>query len=159
MRLATSTLSLCLLVLPAGAATNDTTPELPKEVTFSEHVAPVIHENCASCHRPGDIAPMSLRTYDEVRPWAKSIRRAVEDGTMPPWHADPEYGVFANDRSLNDYERELISKWVKQGAKVGDAAAVDAVAEIGPGYRLGEPDEEIVFEEVSLPAGGTRCVP
>ena len=127
---------------------------LPSKVTFTQDVAPLMREKCGSCHRPGDIAPMSFATYEEVRPWVKSIRRVVSDGTMPPWHADPAYGEFSNDRSLSDYEKALITKWVKQGARLGDATALASLPKIEAGWRLGEPDLEVTFAEVELAAGG-----
>src|SRR5262249_8071627 len=70
-------------------------------VTFSKEVAPIFFQKCAYCHRPGEIAPMSLLTYKDARPWAKSIREKVVDGSMPPWHADMRYGSFKNDRRLS----------------------------------------------------------
>jgi len=66
----------------------------PAAVTFNKDIAPIFYANCTNCHRPGDIAPMSLLTYKESRPWAKAIATKVADGTMPPWHADPKYGTF-----------------------------------------------------------------
>ena len=84
--------------------------------TFTEDVAPIFYKNCVSCHRPGQIGPMSLGTYEEVRPWAKSIRKYVSQGEMPPWHADPEYGKFTNDRSLTQDEIDSIVRWTKRGA-------------------------------------------
>src|ERR671912_522309 len=91
-------LTLCII-----GSTSTMTAATP---TFTKDVAPILYKNCASCHRPGDIAPMSLLTYAEARPWAKSIRDEVADGTMPPWHADPKHGRFANDRSLTSAEKE-----------------------------------------------------
>src|SRR6185503_2468114 len=73
-------------------------------LTFTKDVAPIFFTKCAACHRPGASAPMSLLTYKEARPWAKSIKEKVIDKTMPPWHADPAYGKFANDRSLSKKE-------------------------------------------------------
>ena len=87
--------------------------------TFVDDIAPILHENCASCHRPDEIAPMSLRTYGEVRPWARSIARAVENRDMPPWDADPGYGPWANDISLSDDEIAAITQWVSTGAPSG----------------------------------------
>src|ERR671939_1188791 len=72
------------------------------QVTFYKDVAPILYEHCANCHRPNDIAPMSLLTYEEARPWAAAIREAVLNRTMPPWHADPHYGDFANDSRLSE---------------------------------------------------------
>jgi hypothetical protein len=148
-------LSLSALLLPVAAgAAKDATVSIPKKVSFAKDVAPIFHENCVACHRPGDIAPMALRTYDEARPWAKSIARAVRDGSMPPWHAAPEHGVFANDRSLSDYEQAVILRWVKQGAPLGDAAQVPEPPHFAEGWRLGEPDLEVTFDQVELAGGG-----
>src|SRR3954454_7152110 len=79
--------------------------------TFSKDVAPILYQNCTNCHRAGEIGPMPLVSYKDARPWAKSIATRVTNGTMPPWHADPEHGVFLNDRSLKPAERETIVKW------------------------------------------------
>ena len=149
--------ALCAIVaaVPAAAVgARDLDTEIPKKVTFARDVAPIFHANCVTCHRPGDIAPMALGNYDEARPWAKSIARAVRDGDMPPWHADPAYGHFANDRRLSDRDREVILRWVKQGAPLGDPADLPELEEVPEGYRLGEPDLEVVFEQVELAGGG-----
>src|SRR5262249_59725369 len=69
--------------------------------TFAKDVAPILFDRCASCHRPGEIAPMSLLSYEEARPWARAIRTKVTSREMPPWGADPRYGRFVNDRSLS----------------------------------------------------------
>ena len=70
-------------------------------VTFNKDVLPILQKNCQSCHRPGEVAPMSLLTYQDARPWAKAIKAAVVTRKMPPWFADPNYGHFANDRTLS----------------------------------------------------------
>src|SRR5215468_2223177 len=67
-------------------------------ITFTKDVAPIVQKNCATCHRPGEVAPMSFMNYKEVRPWAKSIREKVVTRAMPPWHADPAHGEWSNDR-------------------------------------------------------------
>jgi mono/diheme cytochrome c family protein len=90
--------------------------------TFSKDVAPILYKNCTSCHRPGEIAPMSLLTYKDARPWAKSISTRVANGTMPPWHADASTGPFLNDRSLSDADKGTIAKWVAAGAPEGNPA-------------------------------------
>ena len=82
------------------------------DVTYSKDVAPILFNRCSACHHSGDIAPMSLMTYAEVRPWARAIRESVTLRRMPPWHADPQYGKFANDRRLPDSEIETIRAWV-----------------------------------------------
>src|SRR2546430_8328204 len=71
-------------------------------VTFAKDVAPILQKNCQTCHRPGEAAPFSLLTYEEARPWAASMKRAVRQKSMPPWFADPGYGHFSNDRSLTE---------------------------------------------------------
>jgi mono/diheme cytochrome c family protein len=86
-----------------------TTSGLP--VTFSKEVAPILQKNCQTCHGPGEAAPMSFLTYEQVRPWAKAIREAVLQHRMPPWHADPHYGTFRNNRSLSPAE----IKWPESG--------------------------------------------
>src|SRR5690349_15928100 len=90
--------------------------------TFTKDVAPIFFANCTSCHRPGDIAPMSLLTYKDARPWAKAIASKVADGTMPPWHADPRYGKFVGARELSAANKETIAKWVAAGSPEGKPA-------------------------------------
>src|SRR5690349_16401827 len=75
-------------------------PSAPKEVTYNRDIAPILYKNCVACHRTNDIAPMSLMTYKETRPWARAIRDAVVQRKMPPWHADPKVGDFINDARL-----------------------------------------------------------
>ena len=72
-----------------------------KSVTYAKDVAPILNRDCAVCHHPGDVAPMSLLSYKEVRPWARSIKEKVATREMPPWPADPHYGQFANERRLS----------------------------------------------------------
>src|SRR5258705_10349102 len=81
-------------------------------VTFTKDVASILNNNCATCHRPGEIAPMSLLSYKDARPWAKSIRQVVLDRTMPPWLADPQHGEFANDRRLSQKDIATMVAWV-----------------------------------------------
>src|SRR5499426_1450526 len=89
--------------------------------TFSKDVAPIFQEKCESCHRPDSIAPMSLRTYEEARPWAKSIRTRVSTRQMPPWHIDKGVGIqqFKYDRSLSDSQIDTIVRWADAGAPKG----------------------------------------
>ena len=89
-------------------------------VTFSKDVLPILQKNCQSCHRPGQIAPMSLLTYQDARPWAKAIKTAVSTRKMPPWFADQKYGHFANDRSLKQTDIDTMAKWVDSGAPEGN---------------------------------------
>jgi mono/diheme cytochrome c family protein len=100
--------------------TSANNPKTAKEVTFSKDVAPIFFKNCAECHRPNDIAPFSLITYKESRPWAKSIKEKVVSREMPPWSPDPKYGEFANDCRLSQKDIDTVVAWVDQGAKEGN---------------------------------------
>jgi hypothetical protein len=140
--------------------------------TFSKDVAPILQKNCQSCHRPGQIAPMSLLTYAETRPWARSIKTKVESRQMPPWFADPRYGHFMNDRSLTQSQIDTIVKWVDNGAPQGDPK--DAPAPIawpengwfikpdivvrGPAFSVPAHPKENVIEwtNITVPSGFTR---
>src|SRR5688500_12457784 len=103
------------LAAPAAAQTL-------KQVTFSKDVAPILQVKCQACHQPNSIAPMSLMTYQEARPWARSIRERVSTRQMPPWHIDKSVGVqqFKNDMSLTDEQIDTIVRWVDSGAPQGD---------------------------------------
>ncbi len=123
--------------------------------TFNKDVAPILYENCASCHRPGEIAPMSLLAYKDARKWAKAIRDEVTDGTMPPWHADPKHGKFANDRSLTAAERETLTRWANGGAPEGDPKDLPPAPRFVEGWQLGEPDTVLQLPvEYKVPADG-----
>src|SRR5688572_25784497 len=89
--------------------------------TYSKDVLPILQKNCQSCHRPGQVAPMSFLTYENVRPWAKAMKTAVATRKMPPWFADPKYGHFGNDRSLKQADIDIIAKWADAGAPEGNA--------------------------------------
>ena len=88
--------------------------------TFNKDVLPILQKHCQECHRPGEVAPMSLLNYAEARPWAKAMKAAVVTQKMPPWFADPKYGHFANDRRLSPEEIATISTWADNGAPEGD---------------------------------------
>ena len=124
--------------------------------TFSKDVAPIIFKNCAGCHRPGEIAPMSLLTYEEARPWAKAIRDEVGDRHMPPWHADAPAGTFHNERLLSDADRATLIAWANGGAPKGDPAALPPTPTFPEGWSAGKPDVVLEMTEAyKLPADGT----
>src|SRR5512147_2728697 len=106
--------SVMLLMDPHVAST------APVGTTFTKDIAPILYKNCAGCHRPGEIAPMSLLDFESARPWAKAIRQAVLSRKMPPWFADPQFGAFANDSRLSDQEISEIKAWVDGGSPEGD---------------------------------------
>src|SRR5215216_4195420 len=111
-----------------------------KSVTFAKDVAPIFLKNCAGCHRPGDVAPMSLLTYKEARPWARSIKEKVVTRAMPPWSADPHYGEFSNDTSLSQPDIDTIVAWVDQGAKEGNMRDLPPASRVSDLLEIGKPD-------------------
>ena len=106
------------------------------QVTFSKDVAPILFQHCVVCHRPHNIAPMSLLSYREARPWAAAIREAVLLRKMPPWHADPHYGQFSNDARLSDADIDVIAKWAKSGAPEGNPADLPRPPEFPAGWHI-----------------------
>jgi hypothetical protein len=126
-----------------------------KEVTFSKDVAPIFFKNCAECHRPGEAAPMSLLSYKDARPWARSIRENVLTRAMPPWHADPHYGQFMNDRRLTKEQIDTIAEWVDSGAKEGNPKDLPPTPKFVDGWTIGQPDLVLSMpEEFTLAASG-----
>ena len=123
--------------------------------TFNKDVAPIFFANCTTCHRPGEVAPMSLMTYKDARPWARSIAAQVNNGAMPPWHADPRYGQFANERRLTDAQKSTIARWVDAGAPEGDPQDLPAAPQYVQGWRIGQPDAVVEMQEdYPIPAKG-----
>jgi hypothetical protein len=123
--------------------------------TFSKDVAPILYKHCTGCHRPGTVAPMSLLTYKDARPWAKSIRDKIVDGEMPPWHADPKIGRFANARMLTEAERETLVGWANTGSREGDPADLPKAPAYADGWSIGKPDLVARMEKpYEVPADG-----
>ena len=128
----------------------------PAAPTFSRDVAPILYKNCASCHRPGEIAPMPLLTYEQARPWAKSIQEKVSLEQMPPWHADAPRGVFSNDRRLTSQEKDTLVRWASNGAPKGNAKDMPALPKFPEGWEIGKPDVVIpISKPYEVPASGT----
>jgi hypothetical protein len=128
-------------------------------VTYSKDVAPILNEKCVSCHRPGEVAPMSLRSFEEARPYARAIKEKVASRQMPPWFADPAIGSFSNDPSLTPQEIATISAWVDAGAPQGNPADAPKPPSFTDGWQLGEPDYVVELPEVHIPATGRDYFP
>jgi len=128
--------------------------------TFAKDVAPIVFAKCVGCHRPGEVAPMSLLTYNDVRPWAKSIREKVRTGEMPPWGADKRFGTFLNDRTLTAEEIRTLVAWVDGGAPKGNDADLPAAPRQFTGWTAAsiagtEPDFVIeMMAPYHIPAEG-----
>jgi len=127
----------------------------PSKVTFNKDVLPILEENCQSCHRPGEVAPMSLLSYSDARPWAKSIKAAVVSRKMPPWMADPSVGHFKNDRTLSAEDIATLTAWVDNGAPEGDAKDKPAALTFQDGWNI-KPDIIVEMPKAfQIPATGT----
>ena len=130
--------------------------------TFSKDVLPILQKSCQACHHPGTPAPMSLMTYAEARPWARSMKTRVVSREMPPWHIDRSIGEYANDPSLTDKEIDTIAAWVDAGAPEGNRADAPA-AKVFPAsteWTYGEPDLIVRMEKgFKIPANGPDFIP
>jgi peroxiredoxin len=121
--------------------------EHPIEVgaaTYASGAAEIIQNKCQTCHRPGEVGPFSLLTYDDARKHSAMIREVLDNRRMPPWHADPRYGHFVNDRSLSARERAVLMAWLESGAPLGDSGQLPAPRTFSEGWSIGKPD--VVFE-------------
>lgn len=125
------------------------------KVNFTKHVAPIVQRRCQECHRPGEIGPFSLLTYDDARKRAGRIREALVEERMPPWHADPRFGKFVNDRRLPQSERDTLLAWIDQGTPKGDDADLPPPVKFVDGWKIGVPDKVYTMaEEFKVPASG-----
>ena len=147
-----TTVALLLMTMPVPATGQE-------PVTFSRDVAPIMFEKCVTCHRPHVAAPMPLRSYEEVRPWARGIKEKVASREMPPWFASPAHGSFKNDPTLSAEEIKTITTWVDEGAPKGDPADLPDLPAFTDGWALGEPDYIVELPEVTVPAEGPDYYP
>lgn len=120
------------------------------EVTFSEHIAKIFQDRCVECHRQGEIGPFALTDYSEVVGWVDTIAEVVKDRRMPPWHANPAYGHFKNDRSLPEDEKAQILKWIAAGAPEGDRSKLPKPREFVSGWSLPR-DPDLVLDVQKKP--------
>jgi len=138
-----------LVAMTALGAQNPATsvpPTQPTQVTFNKDVLPILQNNCQTCHRPGEVAPMSFLTYESTRPWAKAIKTAVLTRKMPPWFADPHYGEFRNAPKLTQAEIDTLAAWADTGAREGDVADKPAEPQWAGGWRT-KPDVVVSMKE------------
>ena len=124
--------------------------------TFSKDIAPIFYKHCVECHRPTMFAPMSLLTFEEARPWARSIKQRVVAREMPPWGADPAIGRFRNDPRLSQADIDMIMAWVDGGAPKGNDVDLPERPRFVDGWTIGEPDVVVTMtESYHIPASGT----
>ncbi len=158
-RLGSATVVGAALVLTTMVGGLGTAVAAQDDVTFTRDVAPILYKSCVSCHRPGELAPMALRSYAEVRPWARGIKDKVESREMPPWFADARHGFFKNDSRLMQDEIDTIARWVDAGAPQGDPSDLPELPTFVEGWELGEPDLIVTLDEVTVPAEGNDYYP
>ena len=143
---------LAALLMAACQTTGPTTPTRPQAagdqpVTFNNQVVRIFQRNCQTCHRPGEVAPFSLTTYNDAHARRDDIVEAVESRYMPPWKAVPGHGEFADARRLSDDDIRLIARWVADGAPEGDARDLPAPRKFPTGWTLGTPSAVLAMEE------------
>lgn len=118
--------------------------KVPLVPTYASHVAPILLGQCASCHRPGEVAPFSLLTYADAKKRSQQIAQVVETGYMPPWKAAPDYGSFCGERRLSDEQKQILKNWANTGEKSGVLSKSPALPKFPVGWAKGTPD--VVFE-------------
>lgn len=162
MRLAAAVVAICAagLGIAAGGAQDkqaEKAPalDLPATVTFSEHIAPIVFDNCAYCHRPGASGPFSLLSYEDTRKRGKLIGQVTQSRTMPPWHPAPGHGEFLHERRLTEKQIALLKRWVETGMAEGDVAKLPKRPEFPDGWTLGKPDVVVTMDKAyAVPATG-----
>jgi hypothetical protein len=148
-----ASLILALSLVSANQSTRQAPAAVP---TFTKDVAPILFRNCTGCHRPGEIAPMSLLTYEDARPYARAILEELEAGHMPPWHAEAPEGTFVNERRLPAADKNTILKWASGGAPRGNPADMPKAPAYPEGWAIGKPDQILeMTEPFAVPASGT----
>jgi hypothetical protein len=147
-------------ILAIGAVTVLTVHTAPAATvpTFAKDIAPIMFDKCATCHRPGEVAPMSLLSYDDARPWAKAIKNKVIAREMPPWGADPAHTLpMRNDRSLSEQQINTLVAWVDGGAPRGNDADMPSAPKFAEGWTYGVRPPDMILEmpaEFDIPAEG-----
>jgi peroxiredoxin len=128
--------------------------EIPRvDVTYAKDIAPIVQKHCQECHRPGQVGPFSLITYEQAKRWSATIAEVVRDGRMPPWNADPKHGEFANDIRLPEAERKLLLTWIEQGCPQGNDQDLPPARVFPNGWRMGKPDLVLTMKEkFTIPA-------
>lgn len=149
-------IAYCLLGVPAA---KDEAPSTSGDVTYNQDIAPILMKQCADCHRPGEVAPFSLLTFEDAEKHAKQIVEVVKDKLMPPWKAERHFGEFMNERHLDDAEIDKIAAWVEAGSPRGDGKAPKP-PRFTTGWQLGKPDMVLELPSFPVPAEGRdiyRC--
>lgn len=126
------------------------------DITYTEHISRLMQQHCVRCHRDGQVAPFVLTNYDDTSAWAETMLEVMDDGRMPPWHANPAHGHFANDARMSDTDKQLFRQWVENGMPEGDASKLPPPLEFTDGWQIGKPD--VIYKmpkEFIVPPTGT----
>jgi len=142
-------LSVGALIISLYTACNDKS-NVPDTVTFTEHVAPILYNNCTICHRAGGNAHFALETYAQARTYASSIAYVTKEKMMPPWPADPHYTEFVGQRLLNDRDIKVLAKWLQEGTPEGPTDKLPAIPKYPEGSTVGVPDMRIPVQPYFL---------
>ncbi|MFN0204975.1 MAG: redoxin family protein [Planctomycetota bacterium] len=139
-----------------ASAPEKTAEPVTEPLTYYKDVAPIIHKNCVECHKPGEVAPMPLTNYEEAADVSLMIGEVVDDGRMPPWHADAEFGKWSNERRLTKAEKDTLIKWVRSGAPRGEEPKEKSVIsnQPRPEWLIGKPDLILKVPAAKVPATG-----
>lgn len=142
---------------PAGCRIGRVNRKAPQgDITYSRHIAPIFNAHCVRCHRAGEIGPFTLGSYNDVLGWTPMIREVIDEGRMPPWHANPEFGHFRNDSRLSADQKDLIFRWIDDGAPEGDPADLPEPPKFVEGWRIAKPDVTFSMPApFTVPAKGT----
>jgi len=126
------------------------------QITYTKHVAPIFNQHCVECHRPGEIAPFPLTSYEETIGWDAMIAEVVSEDRMPPWNANPQFGHFRNDSRLSSEEKQTLLTWIQNGCPEGDVSDLPPAPQFVKGWRMPEPDQVIHVrtEPFAVPATG-----
>jgi mono/diheme cytochrome c family protein len=150
-----------LLTIAAFSGRAPAAQQPPAAPTFSRDIAPVLYKNCATCHRPGEVAPFSLLTYEDAAKRARLIAAVTASRVMPPWKPEPGHGSFVNERRLSDAEIETIRRWADAGAPRGEEKDAPPVPKFADGWQTGQPDQIVTMAlPYDVPADGPdqfRC--
>jgi peroxiredoxin len=151
--LAGKTVSRPLTAVEGCLIARQVTPKTEATITYTKHVARILQNRCQECHRPKQIGPMSLLSYANAAAWSETIREVLRDERMPPWHADPRYGHFQNDRRLSKEDKETLLAWIDQGCPKGKPEDLPAPRQFADDWRIGKPDAVFTMDrEFMVPA-------
>ena len=146
-----------LLVAITGTLLGASIASAGEAPTFYQDVLPVLQAHCQNCHRPGEVAPMALLTYEQTRPWALGIKKATQAKSMPPWFAEPGIQHYSNEKEkvLSAEELDTLARWADGGAPAGDPATAPPAREFASGWNI-TPDVVVEMPKpFELPARGT----